>query len=76
MHVSGIWGSSFAAIGGGVRGELKAKVLAEAFDSAGVLDANLAEGLRAVESLAHQVTEAGLAQAKHDLVGELIDVLG
>ncbi len=76
MHASGISGSSFAAIGGGVRGELRAKLLAAALDSAGVLDSNLAEGFRAVESLAHKVTEAGLAQAKHDLVGELIDVLG
>ncbi len=76
MQASGISGSSFAAIGGGVRGELKANLLREAFDDAGVLDANLAEGFRAVESLAHQVTKAGLAQARHDLVGELIDVLG
>ncbi|MHC4414817.1 MAG: hypothetical protein ACYS0G_05990 [Planctomycetota bacterium] len=75
MSVSAVSGSSLAAIGAGVRGELKSTVLNRALNDAGLLDQNLARGLQAIEALAQSKTKSGLAALRADTAGTLIDVL-
>ena len=76
MHVSGISSSSYAAIGAGVRTQLRAEVLSSAFVDAGILDKTLADGLKALQAEAESLTSAGIQAAKLDLTGSLIDMMG
>ena len=76
MRAGGISGSTFAAIVTGVRGELNARLMRDVLGTAEILDQNLDEGFRAVEATAHQLTETGVAVAKHEVLGSLLDVVG
>lgn len=76
MSVSPISNGAFAAMAAGARGELRATTMRSVFDGAGLLDENLAQGLDALEHQAHDLTQAGVAKMRGDLVGTLIDVLG
>lgn len=75
MSVWAISGSSFAAIAGGVQAQFKAIVLSSALKDAGLLDANLNQGLRALQAAGHSTTRAGLAALHAQTIGGLIDVL-
>lgn len=68
--------SGVGAVLSGVRAELMAGTLSAALESAGLLDEHLAAGLEEVRSLGRDVTEVGLAVAKHDLLGSLLDAVG
>ena len=50
MSVSGISGSSFGAIAGGLQAQFKSMVLSSALKDAGLLDANLDQGIKALEA--------------------------
>ncbi len=76
MSISAVSGSPFSAIAAGARAELKAMTLSRALQDAGMLDQTLADGFEQVRSFAHSVTEAGVAAAKAETVGALIDVVG
>ena len=76
MSASPISSGSFRAMAAGAIGGLRATFMRQAFDQAGVLDENLDAGLAALEEQARDLTDAGIAVAKDDLVGHLIDVMG
>jgi hypothetical protein len=76
MHAAGVRGSSFAAIAAGVRAQINSRMLSGVMEDAGMMNGTLAEEFDAVNAAARQLTDAGLAGARLDLVGTLIDALG
>ncbi len=74
MSVSGISGSSFGAIAGGVQAQYKSMVLSIALKDAGLLDANLDQGIKALEAAGRSTTEAGLIALQAQTVGQLLDI--
>ncbi|MHC5113371.1 MAG: hypothetical protein ACYTGP_02955 [Planctomycetota bacterium] len=75
MSVNPLASGSAAAMLAGVRTELRAETMRQAFGSAEVLDANLAEGLDALSDAARSLTRAGHEALRSDVVGTLIDIL-
>ena len=75
MSVSAISQSSFAAIAGGVQAQFKAIVLSSALKDAGVLDANLNQGLTALQAAGRSTAEAGLIALQARTVGAFLDIL-
>ena len=74
MSVSGISNSSFGAIAGGVQAQFKSMVLSSALKDAGLLDANLDQGIKALEAAGRSTTAAGLIALQSDVVGQLLDI--
>ncbi len=75
MSISAISSPGFAAIGAGVRGEIKAKQFSQALDTFGLLDDSLAKSLRALEDQARAVRQGGVARLQADQLGVLFDLL-
>ncbi len=71
MSVSGISG----AIAGGLRGELRAGLLQQAFRDAGIASEATERGFEQAKELGRSVTRAGLEAAKAEMLGTLIDVV-
>ena len=76
MSVSPISGSNFSAIAGGVQAQFKSLVLSSALKDAGLLDANLNQGIKAVEAAGRSTTAAGLIALQSQTVGQLLDIFG
>ena len=74
MSVSGISGSGFGAIAGGVQAQFKSMVLKSALKDAGLLDANLDQGLKALDAAGRSTTAAGLIALQAQTVGQLLDI--
>jgi len=77
MSISSV-SSAFASlrpIAAGVRAQMDAMVLSTALDSMGMLDPEVGAALDSVADAGRSLTEAGVAAAKSDLVGRLLDVL-
>ena len=74
MSVSGISGSSFGAIAGGVQAQYKSMVLSSALKDAGLLDSNLDQGIKAVKEAGRSTTAAGLIALQSEVVGQLLDI--
>ena len=74
MSVSGISGSSFTAIAGGVQAQFKSMVLKSALKDSGLLDASLDQGIKALEAAGRSTTEAGLIGLQAPTVGQLLDI--
>ena len=74
MSVSGLSGSSFAAIAGGVQAQFKSLVLSSALKDAGLLDTNLDQGIKAVKEAGRSTTAAGLIALQSQTVGQLLDI--
>ena len=75
MSIWAISGSSVAAIASGVQAQFKAIVLSSALKDAGLLDANLKQGLRALQAAGRSTTEAGLIALQARTVGAFLDIL-
>ncbi len=75
MSISAVSSSGFAAIGAGLRGEIKAKQFSQALATFGLLDDSLAKALQALEDQARAVREAGVARLQVDQLGVLFDAL-
>ncbi len=58
MSVSVVSSSAFAAIGAGLRGEMKAKQFSQALATFGLLDDALAKSLQALEDQSRAVRQA------------------
>ena len=74
MSVSGISGSSFDAIAGGLQAQFKSMVLSSALKDAGLLNANLDQGIKALEAAGRSTTAAGLIALHAETVGQLLDI--
>ena len=74
MSVSGISGSGFVAIAGGVQAQFKSMVLKSALNDAGLLDANLDQGIKALEAAGRSTAAAGLIALQAQTVGQLLDI--
>ncbi len=75
MSVSGISGSGFRAIAGGLQAQFKSIVLSSVLKDAGLLDANLDQGIKALEAAGRSTTAAGLIARKAQTVGQLLDII-
>ncbi len=74
MSVSGISSSGFGAIAGGLQAQFKSMVLKTALNDAGLLDANLDQGIKALEAAGRSTTAAGLIALHAQTVGQLLDI--
>jgi len=74
MSVSGISGSSFGAIAGGLQAQFKSMVLKTVLNDAGILNANLDQGINALETAGRSTTAAGLIALQSQTVGQLLDI--
>ena len=74
MSVSGISSSGFGAIAGGLQAQFKSLVLRSALNDAGLLDANLDQGIKALEAAGRSTTAAGLIALQAQAVGQLLDI--
>ena len=75
MSVSAVSSPGFAAIGAGLRGEIKARQFSQALASFGLLDESLAKALQALEDQARAVRQGGVARLQADQLGVLFDAL-
>lgn len=73
--ISGISSGSWFAILGGVRGQFQTQVFTRAIEEVGLPDDTLAAGFHALDRQSRQLTEAGLASARLDLIGSFVDTL-
>ena len=76
MTAGAVSSTSTAAMAAGLRMEIQTRVLRAALDTADLVSEQLDAAFDAIEAQAAGLTEAGVVAARHDLVGEFVDVTG
>ena len=68
--------ASTAVMAAGIQYQLQAKMMRHALQAGDMVTEQMDAALAAIEQQAVKTTSAGAAKLEHDMVGELIDVLG